>query len=76
MCGLLRVPSVGKAGVLCWTALSSRSSRSSSDRLLPRVEFMADDSLLFCLLGKLSRVKTIFSINRSVESVSVALFKQ
>ncbi|KAG7259605.1 hypothetical protein CRUP_002582 [Coryphaenoides rupestris] len=37
-------------GVLCWTALSSSSRRSSSDRLLPREEFMAagEDSLFFC----------------------------
>lgn len=53
-----RAPSVAKAGVLCWTALSSSSRRSSSDRLLPNDEFMATaaESLLFCLLGKLYRV--------------------
>lgn len=52
------VPSVGKAGVLCWTAFSSSSRRSSSDRLLPNDEFMAtaEESPLFCLLGKLERV--------------------
>lgn len=46
--------SVAKAGVLCCTALSSNSRRSSSDRLLPS-EFIApaDESLLFCLLGRL-----------------------
>ena len=41
----------------CSGALSSSSSRSSSDRLLPRAEVMAaaDESDGFCLFGKLSR---------------------
>lgn len=51
-CRTVGIPSVGKAGVLCWTALSSRRRRSSSDRLLPRAEFMLE-SLLFGLIGKL-----------------------
>ena len=48
---------VGKEGEFCCTALSSSSSRSSSDRLLPRAEVMAaaDESDGFCLFGKLSR---------------------
>ena len=48
---------VGKEGEFCCTALSSSSSRSSSDRLLPRAEVMAaaDESGGFCLFGKLSR---------------------
>lgn len=46
--------SVAKTGVLCCTALSSNSRRSSSDRLLPKEMLMAaEDSLHFCLLGKL-----------------------
>ena len=50
-------PVVGKEGEFCCTALSSSSSRSSSDRLLPRAEVMAaaDGSDGFCLFGKLSR---------------------
>lgn len=53
------VPVVGKDGELCWTALSSRSSRSRSDRLVPRAEVMAaeDESDDFCLFGKLDREK-------------------
>lgn len=47
-------PVVGNDGELCCTALSSSSSRSSSDRLLPRAEVMATvDELDFCLFGKL-----------------------
>lgn len=50
---------VGKEGEFCWTALSSRSSLSSSDRLLPRAELMAaaDWSADFCLLGKLTEAE-------------------
>lgn len=46
---------VANDGELCWTALSSRSSRSSSDRLVPRADAMAaeDESDGFCLFGKL-----------------------
>lgn len=53
-------PVVGNDGELCWTALSSRSSRSRSDRLVPRAEVMAgeDESDDFCLFGKLDRGET------------------
>lgn len=47
---------VGNEGELCCTAFSSSSSRSSSERLLPRAEVMAavDESEFdFCLFGKL-----------------------
>ena len=49
-------PVVGNEGEFCCTALSSSSSLSSSDRLLPRAEVMAaaDESDDFCLFGKLS----------------------
>lgn len=52
---VLDVPVVGNEGELCCTALSSSSSLSSSDRLLPRAEVMAavDESDDFCLFGKL-----------------------
>ena len=54
------VPVVGKDGELCWTALSSRSSRSRSVRLVPRADVMADESESdgFCLFGKLDRKAT------------------
>lgn len=54
------VPVVGNDGELCCTALSSWSSRSSSDRLLPRADVMAaeDESDDFCLFGKLDRRAT------------------
>lgn len=51
------LPVVGNEGELCCTALSSRRSLSSSERLLPRAEVMAavDESDDFCLFGKLKR---------------------
>lgn len=53
----LCLPVVGNEGELCCTALSSSSSLSSSERLLPRAEVMAavDESDDFCLFGKLKR---------------------
>ncbi len=48
---------MGNEGELCCTALSSSSSLSSSERLLPSAEVMAavDESDDFCLFGKLKR---------------------
>lgn len=65
--GTLHVPVVGNEGELCCTALSSSSSLSSSDRLLPMAEVMAavDESTDFCLFGKLKRRQTGTTANSS-----------
>lgn len=63
----LCVPVVGNDGELCCTALSSSSSRSSSDRLLPSADVMAavDEADDFCLFGKLQRRRTETSADSS-----------
>lgn len=63
----LCLPVVGNEGELCCTALSSSSSLSSSERLLPRAEVMAavDESDDFCLFGKLRRNKEMTADDNS-----------